>query len=150
MTKKETEETTKAGLTYGEIWRAYPQLRRLGEVKIPVRASAKIGEYVSALERPYNNIEKQRLKLLNEYVEEDKKTKEKKSLIPGEEKYFAFMDKWDEILAVEWGGLIKIERVKLSERISGTCDACHHNMDVEFLIEPSILAPLVEKFVEVI
>lgn len=151
MTKKEElGEKTKTGLTYGEIWRAYPQLRRLGDVKLPIRASIKIAEHTDNLERPYNIIEKERLKILKEYVEVDKKTKQKKSLTPSDETYPAFMEKWEELLDMEWGKEIKIEKVKLPEKIAGTCDACHHNLDVEFLIEPSILVPLREKFVEVV
>ena len=149
MTKKETDETTKAGLTNREIWKAYPQLVELSRVKLPIRPSIGVAKIINILEKPYTIIDKKRLEILAEYAKVDPKTKEK-SLTPNDAGYSGFVEKLDELLDMEWDKDIKIEKVKLPERIAGTCDACHHNMDVEFLIEAFILVPLQEKFVEVI
>jgi len=149
VVKKETEETTKTGLTNREIWKAYPQLVELSRVKLPIRPSIGVAKIINILEKPYTIIDKKRLEILAEYAKVDPKTKEK-SLTPNDAGYSGFVEKLDELLDMEWDKDIKIEKVKLPERIAGTCDACHHNMDVEFLIEAFILVPLQEKFVEVI
>jgi len=149
VTDKKTEEKTKTGLTNREIWKAYPQLVELSRVKLPIRPSLGVAKIINVLEKPYTILDKERLKILGEYAKVDKKTQQK-TLTPNDPGYSTFIEKLDELFDIEWDKEIKIEKIKIPEKIAGTCEACHNNMDVEFLIEASILVPLQEKFVEVI
>ena len=143
---KEKQVPKENELTNREIWRAYPAMLELSRVKLPVRASMELAKMVSKLEKPHGTIDKERVKLLEKYID---KKKGEKSMAVNDPKYQDFMKDFDEMLDMVWGEF-KIDKVKLPEKIAGTCDKCNHNMDVAFLIESSILIPLQEKFVEVV
>ena len=63
-----------------------------------------------------------------------------------DENYPKLVEEVNELLAQEVE--VKIDKVRLPETISATCDKCSHNMDKALEIEPSVLMTL-GKLVEV-
>lgn len=136
-------------LKNSEIWEAYPKLVELSRVKLPVKTSLKVAKLANKLRQPFSIIDGERNKLVQKYGTQDKETK-LLSVQPDNENAPAFFKEFNELMEIEWDEDFELERVRLPEKITGTCDKCHHNMDVSFLIEPEILMPLAEHFIEVI
>ena len=57
-----------------------------------------------------------------------------------------FMGEMNELFSQEVE--VVFDKVKLPEKVAGTCDKCSHNMDRMLEIEPNVLMAL-DKFVEV-
>jgi len=136
-------------LKNGEIWRAYPKLAELSKVKLPIKPSLAVAKLVNKLQQPYAVVDGERGKLVSKYGKEDEKTKQI-SINVESENWVVFIKELDEMFNMEWDDDIKFDKVKLPEKITGTCDKCNHNMDVTFQVEPEILIPLEDKFVEVV
>ena len=136
-------------LSNGEIHSAYQSLVELGQVKLPVKTSLDVAKLANKLESAFKVIGSEVDKLIKQYGEVDKETGRVgiKAGSPNMEKY---LKDQEVVLAPEWDEDFTITKVKLPEKVAGTCDKCSHNLDVKFLIEPTILMPLAEKFVEVV
>ena len=133
-------------LKNGEIWRAYPQLVELSKVKLPVKPSIGVAKLANKLQQPYVVVDGERGKLVAKYGKENE---EGRGISIGveSENWAVFIQELDEMFDMEWDEDIKFDKVKLPEKVAGTCDKCNHNMDVVLQIEPEILIPLEEKFV---
>lgn len=140
------EPQAQIGLANRELWRAYPQLLELSKVKLPIKTSLDIAKLANTLEKPYLVIDKERLKIREKYVVRDKEGK--KSFDINSPTYPEFEKEFNELLDLEWDKDLRVTKIRLPEKIAGTCPACHHNMDVEFLIEGAVLTPLTDKFIE--
>lgn len=133
-------------LTNLDIYQAYPNLQRVGDLKIPIRASMEIAKLSNAMRPHFEAIEKERVKNVKHYGKEnedgsfniDKAIPEQQEL---------FWKDFEELMNQEVEISFK-EIIKLPEKVSSTCDKCHHNMDKPLEIEPNTLLSLV-KFVEV-
>ena len=136
-------------LKNGEIWRAYPKLVELSKVKLPIKPSLAVAKLTNKLQRPYAVVDGERGKLVSKYGKEDEKTKQT-SISVESESWADFIKELDEMFEMEWDEDIQFSKVKLPEKATGTCDKCNHNMDVTFQVEPEILIPLEDKFVEVV
>ena len=136
-------------LKNGEIWTAYPKLVELSKVKLPVKPSMGVAKLANKLQRPYAVVDGERGKLVAKYGKEDEKTKQT-SISVESESWADFIKELDEMFEMEWDDDIQFNKVKLPEKVTGTCDKCNHNMDVTFQVEPEILIPLEDKFVEVV
>ena len=130
------------------IYEAYPMLVRLARMRLPVRASVDAATIIKKLTPAYEVLSGEGNKLIKQHGTEDPKTKQ-----IGVRVGTASMDKYEADLKVmlegEWDEDLSIKKVKLPDVIAGSCDKCHHNLDIKFLIEPEILVPLVDLFVEV-
>ena len=130
------------------IFEAYPMLIRLARVRLPVRASVDTATLIKKLTHAYEVLSDEGNKLIKKHGKEDPKTKQ-----IGVRVGTTMMDNYNadlkEMLEGEWDEDLSIKKVKLPDVIAGSCDKCHHNLDIKFLIEPEILVPLVDLFVEV-
>jgi len=136
-------------LKNGEIWKAYPKLVELSKVKLPVKSSLAVAKLANKLQRPYAVVDGERGKLVSKYGKENEETKQT-SIGVENENWAVFIKELDEMFDMEWDDDIQFNKVKLPEKITDTCGKCNHNMDVVFQVEPEILIPLEEKFVEVV
>lgn len=136
-------------LSNREIYKAYQALVELGKVKLPVKTSLEVAVLTNKLEAPFKVISGEGDKLIKKYGTKDEKTGQV-GLKGNSPKLLDYVKDFDVVLDKEWDEDFTIKKVKLPEKVAGTCDKCNHNLDVTFLIEPAILIPLEEKFVEVI
>lgn len=129
-----------------EIWLAYPNLKKLAQMALPVETSLGIAKQVRALQIPYSVIEFERKRMVNHYgVEKNGQVSvEQDSPCAGD-----FAVKFGGFLTEYWEDDILIEKVKLPSKIGAACESCGHVMEVVFLIDPQVLLPLVENFVEI-
>jgi len=128
-----------------DIFQAREPLQQLMGVKLPVRVSFQVATLASKLNDKLKVIEEVRNGLVNSYGEKDEHGRV--SVKEGSDNFPKFASEFNELMEQEVE--LSFEKVKLPEKVASTCDACHHNMDRPFEIEPSILMAL-EKFVEVI
>ena len=131
-------------LTNGDIFGSQEPLRKLIEQKFPVMVSYKLSKLVMKLNEQFKVIEEVRNGLIKKYGElgENRQI----SVRAESENFPKFVVEFNELMAQEVE--IVVEKVKLPEKVAATCDACNHNMDKMFEIEPSILLAL-NKFIEV-
>jgi len=143
-------------LTNQEIWLACPNLikiagGKLGKtvypgIKLPVKVSLGIATIISKLQKPYLVIENERIKLVQKHGTLDKEA----GLIKVGEGNADYSLEFGELLVSEWPDDFQFERIKLPDTITATCGKCGEKMNVSFLIEPNILMPLLEHFLEVV
>ena len=131
-------------LTNGDIFGAQEPLKMLMGQKFPVRVGHDIIQLVMNLNEQFKVIEEVRNGLIKKYGETDEKGQTQ--VKPESENFPKFVEEFNELMSIEVE--IVIKKVKLPEKVAATCDACHHNMDKAFEIEPSILMAL-DKFIEV-
>ena len=131
-------------LTNGDIWGSQEPLRKLIEQKFPVMVSYKLAKLVKKLDEQFKVIEEVRTGLIKKYGETDDKGQIQ--VKPDGENFPKFAGEFNELMSQEVE--MVIEKVKLPEKVASTCDACHHNMDKSFEIEPQTLIQL-DKFIEV-
>ena len=136
-------------LSNGEIYRAYQALVELGKVKLPVRTSLDVAVITNKLEPAAKVISGEDEKLIKKYSEKDEITGQT-GIKRSSSKMALYLKDLDVVLDPVCADDFNIKKIKLPEKIAGTCDSCHHNLDVTFLVEPAILMPLAEKFVEVV
>jgi hypothetical protein len=130
------------------IWYSAGAISEMGNVLLPVKVSlevARLNRKVLAAREPIEEVYK---KLITQYG--TKKNAGGQSEIapdnPNMESFSrAFTELMDAECPVEWPDA----KIKLPEKIAGTCDKCHHNLDVTFTIKTGILLAL-EDFVEVV
>ena len=136
-------------LTNQEIWLAYPNLMRLAKVTFPVKVSLGLAKLAAKLQMPYTIIERERAKLVKKYgVMDEKKTKI--TVPPDAEVAGAFALELSELLMTEWHDDLQLEKVSIPQKMTAKCEHCGQPMDVVVIIEPNILIPLAEHFVEVV
>jgi len=130
-----------------EIINAVDALNKLLGMRLPVKTSFQIAKLVTKLREPLENFSKVRdglFKTYNVQSERGESPETVKLITKNPNDFSKFASEMEELLKLEME--IVVEPVKLPEKISSTCDQCHHNMDRMFEIEPSILLAL-EKFV---
>ena len=137
-------------ITNGELYGANEALGRLAEIKLPVKTSlqvAKLANKVGEKLKPVEEVKKGLVKTYEIYSEPNERGGEVIKTKGDEKNLEKFASEFNELLLQEDN--LEFEKIRMPEKIAGTCDACHHNMDVSLQIEPSILIAL-EKFVEVV
>lgn len=132
-------------LTNGDIFMAREPLQVLLDQKFPVMVSYKLAQLSHKLQEQLKVIEEVRMGLVRKYGKKDKKGSI--AVKQESENYSKFVEEFTELMEHEVE-IKELEKVKLPERVASTCDACKHNMDKIFEIEPKILMALV-KLVEV-
>ncbi len=135
-------------LTNGEIFDAWDALNKLtpGGAKFPVKVSLGIVRLRTKLRDFYKEIEEVRNGLVKTYGKADKENPNNVSVNPDDPDFGKFVEEMEELMNQK--AELVVDKVKLPEKVSSTCDKCNHNMDKMLEIEPSVLAAL-EKFVEV-
>ena len=131
-----------------EIWLAYPKLVALSKIPLPVKSGLQIGLLLSKLQQPYIAIERERTKLVNRYGVED--ANHILNVNFDNPKAGDFAVKFGELLMADWGEDIEFEKAKLFTLMSGDCPHCKGAIDIPFVIDPQILLPLQEKFIELV
>ncbi len=137
-------------VTNGELYGANGALGRLAEIKLPVRTSlqvAKLANKVGDKLKPVEEVKKGLVTTYEIYSEPNERGGENVKTKGDEANLEKFVSEFNELLLQEDN--LEFEKIKMPEKVTGTCDACHHNMDVTLQIEPSILIAL-EKFVEAV
>ena len=133
-------------LNNGEIWMARQPLAKLMEQKFPVMVSYRLAKMANKLNEQLKIIEDTRSALVRTHGEPDKANPKQMSVPQGSKGFDKFMDEFAELMNQEIE--VKFDKVKLPEKVGGTCDSCNHNMDRMLEIEPSALM-ILDKFVEV-
>jgi len=136
--------------TNGELYGVNGALGRLAEIKLPVKTSlqvAKLASKVGDKLRPVEEVKKGLVKTYEIYSEPGEAGGEILKTKGDDGELKKFIEEFNELLLQE--DEFVFEKIRLPEKIAGTCDACKHNMDVTFQLEPRILMAL-EKFVEVV
>ena len=137
-------------VTNGELYGVNGALGRLAEIKLPVKTSlqvAKLASKVGDKLRPVEEVKKGLVKTYEIYSEPGEAGGEILKTKGDDGDLKKFIEEFNELLLQE--DEFVFEKIRLPEKITGTCDACHHNMDVTFQLEPRILMAL-EKFCEVV
>ncbi len=160
-------QVKKETLKKRDIFEAVRPLRALLSERLPVRVSSSIAELVTLLNDPLKSIETTRLSIIDKYAPKNgggpksvpvmlEKTDNRGKVIKGADNkpimeynpnHDLFNKEWDELLSLEVK--LSFTKVRLPEKVSSTCDKCHHNMDKDLMIEPGNLLAL-KKFVEVV
>jgi hypothetical protein len=128
----------------GEIYNCKAALEELVKVKLPVKASLQAAKFANKVSDKLRAIDKVRQGLVETYG--TKNDKGQLSVTPESPKWEAFVKEFNELMEIEEEFVV--EKIRIPEKVTGTCDACKHNMDVTLQIEPNILMAL-EKFIEV-
>ncbi len=132
-----------------EIWLAYPNIMRLCKVTFPVKVGLGLARLAARLQGPYVVIERERAQLVKKYGVVDE-AKTKITVPPDSDVAHAFALELSELLMAEWHEDLQIEKVIIPQKMIAKCEHCGHPMDIVVLIEPQILIPLAEHFVEVV
>ena len=130
-----------------EIWLAYPNLEKLAKLNFPVKTSFAIAVLLSKLIRPYSVIEMERQKLVRKWGKVNPKTNTV-AVAFDDENAGDFAREYGELLATDWGEDLTIEKVKLPDKVVGTCEKCNHVTELPFLYDANSLLPLKDKFIE--
>ena len=133
-------------LNNGEIWMAREPLGKLMEQKFPVMVSYRLAKMASKLNEQLKIIDDVRSGLIKTHGVADKDNPKQMSVPLGSKGFDKFMDELAELMNQEIA--VEFDKVKLPEKVGGTCDSCNHNMDRMLEIEPNVLVAL-DKFVEV-
>jgi hypothetical protein len=131
-------------LTNGDIFTVREPLQKLITEKFPVMVSYKLAKLVNKLNEQNKVIEEVRQGLIKKYGEKDDKgnTQVKQE----GENWVKFVGEFNELMSQEIE--LVIDKVKLPEKVSSTCDSCKHNMDKTYEIDAQTLIAL-DKFIEV-
>lgn len=131
-------------LTNGEIFTSREPLQKLLGQKFPVKTAYGLARLANKFQEQLKIIEEVRNGLVTKHGEKDGKGQT--SVKPEGESWEKFVAEFNELMAQEVE--LVFDKVKIPEKVAGTCDKCHHNMDVVLEIEPNVLMALA-KFVEV-
>jgi len=135
-------------LLNNEIVGAASALQEIRNEKMPVRVSMDLAKLALKLDEPMKVFDEVRSGLVKTYqitskVEDGKTVLETKGKPEDIEK---FITEINELLSLEVE--VVVSKVKLPEKIAGTCDKCNHNMDVPLQLTQGTLIALA-KLVEV-
>jgi hypothetical protein len=108
-----------------------------------------VAKLINKLSKPYEVLNGEVVKLINKYEKVDPKTN-KAGIAQDAPEMSLYLNDLSQLLDDKWDDNITFDKVRLPDMIAGTCDKCHHNMDVPFMIEPAILIPLADTFIELI
>lgn len=147
-------------LTNGEILGAAVALRDIREEKLPVKVSMNLAQLALKLDEPIKAFEEVKSGLTKTYEITQEQEKDKDGKVLEDEKgnirtilkakkpeiLQKFLDEMNELLLLEVE--VVVTKVKLPEKIAGTCDKCNHNMDVPLQLTQGTLIALA-KLVEV-
>lgn len=131
-------------LKNGEIVDASAALKSIRKMRLPVKVSSDLVKLALKLDEPIKAFEEVKNGLVETYkitaepTEDGKGQTVKTSGKPEDLK--KFFSELDELLNLEVE--VVASKVRLPEKIAGTCDKCSHNMDVPLQIEGDILLPL--------
>ncbi len=135
-------------LTNGEIFDAWEALNKLTPegTKFPVKVSLGIVKLRTKLRDFYAEIGEVKNGLVKTYGVPDSENPHNIGVNPDSPDFPKFVAEIEELMNQEVE--LVIDKIKLPEKIMGTCDKCNHNMDKLLEIEPNVLMAL-EKFIEV-
>ncbi len=127
-----------------DLYSSREALQKLAEVGLPIKVSFQLAKLIIAVQPTLTAIETLRYKLVQKYGAVDEEDP-RRMQVPMT-KMDAFNDEFDELLGqtVE----IDIQKIKLPENVSSTCDGCGNVTEKPLELEPTILV-LLDKFVEV-
>ena len=137
-------------VTNGELYGVNGALGRLAGIKLPVKTSlqvAKLANKVGEKLKPVEEVKKGLVTTYEIYSEPNEKGGENIKTKGDEGNLEKFVSEFNELLSQEEE--FAFEKIRIPEKITGTCDACKHNMDVFLQIEPNVLMAL-EKYIEVV
>lgn len=131
-------------LTNQDIWLAYPSLKQLSQITLPLDVSLGIARQIKLLQFPYATIEHERKELISKYgIQKDSQViVDVSSPHAGD-----FALEFGNLLIEYWDEDIEIERVALPNKVESVCEECGHKTEVVFLVEPNILVPLYRYFI---
>ena len=132
-------------VTNGEIMTCKGALEELVKVKLPVRSSLQAAKFANKVSQKLKAIEEVKNGLIKTYGE--KNDKGQTSVTPESPQWEQFVKEFNELMEIEEEFVF--EKIKIPEKVTGTCDACKHNMDITLQIEPSVLMAL-ERFIEIV
>ena len=131
-------------LTNGDIFASREPLQKLLDQKFPVKTAYGLARLANKLQEQLKVIEEVRNGLVKKHGEKDERGQ---LLVKQDSKNWErFADEFNELMAQEVE--VVFDKVKIPEKVAGTCDKCHNNMDRALEIEPNILMAL-DKFVDV-
>ena len=133
-------------LSNGDIFMAREPLAELMEQKFPVKVSYNLAKMASKLQEQLKVIDDVRNGLIKTYGKADKENPQQLTVAQDSKNFPKFMEEFAELMNQEVE--IVFDKVRLPEKVAGTCDKCSHNMDKSLEIEPKTLLAL-EKFIEV-
>ena len=133
-------------LNNGEIWMAREPLAKLMGQKFPVMVSYRLAKMANKLNEQLKVIDDVRSGLIRTHGTPDKDNPKQVSVPVNSKGFDKFIDELAELMNQEIE--VRFDKVKLPEKVAGTCDKCNHNMDRMLEIEPSVLM-ILDKFVEV-
>lgn len=131
-----------------EIHLAFTNLVKLSQLKLPVNVSYGVAVLISKLKQSYSVIEGERQRLVMKYGKLNPAKNQITVAFDGENAG-DFAREYGEILAKVWEDDFVFDKVILPTTITVTCENCKHKTETPLLIEPNILLPLQEKFIEV-
>lgn len=138
----------------GELMACRGAVEELIKVRLPVRTSLQVAKFANRLNEKLKPIDTVRQNLIKENGQKAEKGSNFEVIGPNDAAGRAESPGWGKF-AKEYNELMEIEdefafeKIKIFEKVAGTCDSCHHNMDVVLQIEPAVLIPL-ERFIEVV
>jgi len=133
-------------LNNGEIFTASEPLKKLLEVKLPVKSSLALARLANKLQEQLKIIEDVRNGLIRTYGKENLEQKGQLRIDPGDENFPKFVEQFNELMEQEVE--VVLEKVKLPEKVVEKCDKCEAIIGKPLQIEASVLMAL-EKFIEV-
>ena len=136
-------------VAYNEIIGTKEALIKLQCTPLPVRASLSVAQLTRKVNDAMQDFATTRDSLQKKYsvrFETNKENNQVNFISEIDGNALKFAEELNELLKQEVE--LVFTKIKLPEKISSTCDACKHNMEKAFEIEPSIMLAL-EKFVEI-
>jgi len=133
-------------LNNGEIFASAEPLKKLLEVKLPVKSSLALARMANKLNEQLKIIEDVRNGLVRTYGKEDIKQKGQLRVDPEDENFSKFAEEFQELMNQEVE--VVFDKVKLPEKVIAKCEKCEAIIEKPLEIEASVLMAL-EKFIEV-
>ena len=133
-------------LKNGEIFASAEPLKKLLEVKLPVKSSLALAKLANKLNEQLKVIEDVRNGLIRTYGKETLEQKGQLRVDPEDENFPKFVEQFNELMEQEVE--VVFDLVKLPEKVVAKCDKCETIIEKPLEIEASILMAL-EKFIEV-
>ena len=135
-------------LTNQDIWLAYPKIVELSKIPLPVKTGMQLGEIRLMLQSPYIIIETKRREIVGKYgsINPETETVEVNTDNP---QAADFAVEFGGLLMDEWPLDFQFEKARLPLLITKPCPCCKQEIGVPFIIDPQVLLPLREYFIEV-
>ena len=127
-----------------DVFRTREALPKLMAEKFPVLVSYKLAKLAEKMNGELKVLEVARNALVKKYGKTDEKGNVK--VAEDGEEYPKFVEEFN--LLMEQEVSLDVAAVRLPEKVAGTCDSCHHNLDRAFEIEAMVLLQM-GPFIEV-